>query len=253
MPFFIEEAELNVFSLEELSYYLLKNIYLLDKNLMGEELSIWLEEELEEVELANQLRMIRQNQGSGYQYFMTILMASGYCSKKQLKEMDEVLRELQNKSEFQRRKMRADYFFQQEKYKKAIIEYQLLLEKTDLSKDEKALLDRVWHNLGCAYGSLFLYEEAMHCFKKSYEMAGNPESLQMVKYIEKKMKKELSSQEEKTTEPKADTIEKRAREDAVDTSLEKENMSCEKENEWQERLWKIVREWKKEYRSRSVS
>ena len=45
-PYYVEEAAIGVYSLEELSYYICHNVYLLRSDFMNEDLCNWLEREL---------------------------------------------------------------------------------------------------------------------------------------------------------------------------------------------------------------
>ena len=51
-PYFIENISMNIYSIEELCYYLYHNLYLADHTVFNEELCNWLRDELELVHLA---------------------------------------------------------------------------------------------------------------------------------------------------------------------------------------------------------
>ena len=55
-PFFIENISTNIYSIEELCYYLYNNLYLIDSSLINQKLCTWIEEELELPKLAAKLR-----------------------------------------------------------------------------------------------------------------------------------------------------------------------------------------------------
>ena len=55
-PFFIENISTNIYSIEELCYYLYHNLYLIDQTIMNEGLCSWIQEELELPKLAAKLR-----------------------------------------------------------------------------------------------------------------------------------------------------------------------------------------------------
>ena len=55
-PFYIEELSVNLYSLEELSYYIFHNVYLLNSDFMSVELCQWVDSELGMKELANELK-----------------------------------------------------------------------------------------------------------------------------------------------------------------------------------------------------
>lgn len=163
-PYYIESAELNLYSMEELAFYIEHNLYMLDRELMTEEFITWVEHELLEQDLAARLRQVRRGSDSVYQFYMTILIASGYSGKKELENADKVLKGLENKSPFETRKIRADYYLSKELYTKAITEYRLMLALPECGEEPDVSVGNVLHNLGCAYAGLFLFQEAEQCF-----------------------------------------------------------------------------------------
>ena len=52
-PFYIENISTNIYSIEELCYYLYNNLYLVDSSLISSKLCTWLEEELTNVEISS--------------------------------------------------------------------------------------------------------------------------------------------------------------------------------------------------------
>ena len=56
LPYYIEETGINIYSMEELSYYISGNVYLLDHSFMCESLCTWVEKQMHRVELAQKLR-----------------------------------------------------------------------------------------------------------------------------------------------------------------------------------------------------
>ena len=56
LPYFVENISTNIYSLEELCYYLYHNLYLIDETIMNEELCRWIQEELELPGLAAKIR-----------------------------------------------------------------------------------------------------------------------------------------------------------------------------------------------------
>lgn len=179
-PFYIDQAAINVYSLEELSYYIEHNMYLLDAGFMNEELCSWVDRELGLAQTAEKLREIYQR-GGGLAEFVTVLLReSGYCSPEQIRQITVNLTELEHKSEYECGKMRADRYAENRRYVNAIYEYRKLLDRKDGQDDE--LVGNVWHNLGNAYVGLFMFEEAISCFMNAYGYNLNPESLRECLY-----------------------------------------------------------------------
>ena len=163
-PFYIEGAELNIYTMEELCYYIRNNLYNLEQDLMSEDFILFLEHELGQPELAGELRQIRRREDAVYPFFMTILLSNGYLSREEIQDCDATLKGLRNKSVFQCRKIRADHYLKREMYARAITEYRLLLQSEERRKEPEIEIGNVWHNLGCAYAGLFLFAEAEECF-----------------------------------------------------------------------------------------
>lgn len=55
-PFYIESIDINIYTIEELCFYLWKNVSLLDESILNEKLCDWLEGELGMQRLAFHLR-----------------------------------------------------------------------------------------------------------------------------------------------------------------------------------------------------
>lgn len=177
MPYYIEGISWNVYSLEELCYYVENNTYLLERDFMTEELCTWIGKEVKNFILAEKLRDIMRMNGKLSEFVQTLLEACGYCPKDVVQEIITVLREMEEKSDFECNKMRADRLLEREKYLSSIYEYKSLLDSNDAGEQGKELLGSIWHNLGTAYARLFLFEEAIHCYEKAYKRNNNPESL----------------------------------------------------------------------------
>ena len=175
MPYYIEEVSLNVYSLEELSYYVEQNLYLLGPDFMQEELCDWVEKELGLSDTAEKLREIRQSGGTLSEFVLCLLLSCGYCSSDSLRTIRRTLQEMEQKSEFECGKIRADRYLEHHKYIRSIYEYRKLLE--DAKEEEPALTGAVWHNLGTAYARLFLFDKAAECYGRAYERYRNRESL----------------------------------------------------------------------------
>jgi len=63
MPYYIEGVSINVYSIEELNYYIINNTYLLDDDFMSLELCTWIENHAHLPKLAMHLRTIISTNG----------------------------------------------------------------------------------------------------------------------------------------------------------------------------------------------
>ena len=168
-PYYIEEISLNVYSLEELSYYMLNNVYLLSTKLMNAELCNWIGRELKMPKLAGELLSMVQNNSPLHIFVGHILSANGYSSNKEIKDALAIISTFENKSEAERKKLRADKLMTSGMLIDAIYEYETLLSE-DVAKTMPRIVEGdVYHNLGCAFAKLFFFEEACKCFDEGYK------------------------------------------------------------------------------------
>lgn len=182
MPYYIETVSLNVYSLEEMCYYVQNNLYLMEQDFMEEELCRWVEEELKLEETAQQLREIRETGGTLSEFVLCLLSASGYFNAGELKSIRQTLQEMENKTDFECGKIRADRYMENRRYISAVYEYRKLLREAMGQPEEgkaenPVIAGNMWHNLGTAYARLFLFEKAAGCYSHAYELNHNPNSL----------------------------------------------------------------------------
>lgn len=191
LPYYVESLSINLYSIEELAYYILSDIYLLDKGFMNEELCSWVEKELKLTKLGEKLRDIMRSNGLLSDFISCILVESGYCSKNEIQEVIYVIRELEEKSEFECSKIRADRLMENDKYIASIYEYKRLLKLDEAANENPILIGNIWHNLGVAYARLYLFEEAAKCFKEAYSRNNKMESLKEALFAYRCMRDEI--------------------------------------------------------------
>ncbi len=177
MPYYLESISLNVYSMEEICYYIENNLYLLDTDFMDMELCSWVEQELGEKQLSEQLKNVIYQNGSLDKFVSLILQSCCYCSKETEAHIMAVLSEMQSKSAFECGKIRADRFMENQRYYNAVMEYRRLLQMEEENKKQPELSGNIWHNLGTAYARLFLFQDAAECFLSAYSRNQNKESL----------------------------------------------------------------------------
>ena len=93
-PYYVEEAAIGVYSLEELSYYICHNVYLLRSDFMNEDLCNWLERELKLKDAADALREIVRKGGTLSEFVTCLLSQSGYCDRMQIAQIAQQIAEI---------------------------------------------------------------------------------------------------------------------------------------------------------------
>lgn len=264
MPYYLEDAGCNIYSLEELSYYILHNLYLLDRGFMTEELCLWIEREIGEPELSKRLRNMIQTNTRLSVFLVSLLDWCGYCNQTEIAQIRQTVEELESKSSFERGKLKADRLMEKEKYLSAVYEYRDLLDHPEAKQASGYLVGNIWHNLGAAYAGMFLFEEAAACYRKAYEQNGNKESIfeELMMYCclnQKERFQKMAIQYGITADEQREIKErvKAAEESPGMMEAEEKIEALEKlyqdgtKEEYQAVIKQMIFEWKEEYRSKS--
>lgn len=264
MPYYLEDAGCNIYSLEELSYYILHNLYLLDRGFMTEELCLWIEREIGEPELSKRLRSMIQTNTRLSVFLVSLLDWCGYCNQTEIAQIRQTVEELESKSSFERGKLKADRLMEKEKYLSAVYEYRDLLDNPEAKQASGYLVGNIWHNLGAAYAGMFLFEEAAACYRKAYEQNGNKESIfeglmmycclnQKEKFQKMAIQYGITADEQREIKERVKAAEEspgmKEAEEKIE-ALEKLYQDGTKE-EYQAVIKQMIFEWKEEYRSKS--
>ena len=242
-PYHLENLGINIYSLEELCYYIEKNMYLLDERIMDEALCGWLETELAMPKTAGMLREIINRKGSIAEFVSCLLRQADYFAPQKQRELVRRLQELAHTSGEERKKLRADRYAAEGYALRAICEYRRLLREQE--EPSSSFTGSIWHNLGCAYAALFWFSKAAECFERAYECSGNRESVKQCLFacfcakdetLEKEAAEAFGMQPEELLAIKRDFLEiKRAR-------------GGQQETECAEAVEEILTEWKNAYR-----
>lgn len=178
MPYFIENISMNVYSLEELCYYLYHNLYLVDQTIINEGLCSWIQEELSLPALAAKIRAKLGKFASAEDVLYPVFKEINYLTYEELKSLNVQLQKLDQESPAMREKRKADALMENNMYVHAIQVYQELLKRKALEEVREGFTESIWHNLGCAYSYLFQMEKAVDCFRRAYEENRSREALE---------------------------------------------------------------------------
>lgn len=167
-PYYIESISTNIYTMEELCFYLHQNIYLIDKTIMNEGLCDWIRDELGLARLYRKLYEQLEKEESIGNFILPIFKEIGYLSHSEFRELQEKISQIEIQPDDIRRKMKADYLVRFEKYENAIHEYYQILQKRNPGNVGTQFYAAVLNNMASAYACLFLFEEAADCLWQSY-------------------------------------------------------------------------------------
>lgn len=169
-PYYIENIRTNIYSLEELCFYLYNNVCLIDETLINERLCDWLRDELGLTRLYRQLyAQLEKKDGAGF-FILPIFREAGYLTHAQMREYQEQLAKLEVQSEDMKQKLRGDYLVKERMFARAVWEYRQILKRRNPGKLGMQFYASVWNNLGAAYAGLFQFDRAADCFLESYQL-----------------------------------------------------------------------------------
>ena len=177
-PYFVENISTNIYSLEELCYYLYHNLYLVDSSVMNEGLCIWISEELDLPRLAAKLRPHLGKFASIEDVLYPIFKEINYLTYDELKALNVKLAKLDQEAPLLRKKRKGDALMENRMYVNAIRVYQKLLEK-DSREISREMRERILHNQGCAYSYLFQMDKALDCFFAAWKVNQSEKALKI--------------------------------------------------------------------------
>lgn len=173
-PYFIEEENLHIFSVEELCYYLYKNAFLIQENFFSDSLFDWMKEELHLEEWSSQLRSFREAGEPMLRSIEFLFRISGFYGEEQIGHVRSVLKDSSKLSVMERKKIRADAYYKKRNFFKAAAGYEQLLR--DTPPDQIKFRAKLYHNLGVCFASMFFYDKAADYFKEAFHIYPNTET-----------------------------------------------------------------------------
>ena len=114
-PYDIESASLNIYSLEEMSYYLIHNAEFVEMDFVGRTFCDWVRTEIKEEGLACKLEEALEQGVPSYEFARILLEETGYATEAEQQAAMEIFRQLEEKDELSRHKLRADRLLRREK------------------------------------------------------------------------------------------------------------------------------------------
>ena len=175
-PLYIEDSSHNIYSLEELCYYIRENPYLVTEELMSSELCDWIRDELLDEELGSQLSNAIEEGSPLHLFVARLLSGCGYLTTKEIRDTVDIIERFERLTEDERKKVHADELLKAKKLSDAIFYYDSILSSNE--KLDDALRADICHNRGTAFAWLFFFEEASKSFEEAFTYGKKIESLQ---------------------------------------------------------------------------
>lgn len=174
-PYFVEKFYVNLYSVEELCYLLVEKAEMLDPEIMRRDLVQWLDEQCGLNQLAHALYSLLNQNGSTAAFAGIILEYVNLYPADVVFRTEEIIRNNEDLSPWERQKAKADYMLLHGRFYGALKQYHSLL--TQVPETNRPLRSQVLHNMGVAYAKLFMFRQAADRFLQAYEADGVEDSL----------------------------------------------------------------------------
>lgn len=176
-PYYFRITDTNVYSIEEVCYYIHNNIYMLHEELFGYDFAVWLREELKMESAAHKMEKLISGHNSLKDIVVTLCCSCDYYEEVEINELIKIMDETKNLPIRKRQKIKADNYLYCNFYEKAIEEYDNILKSDDMLLADISEYGVIYHNIGVAYAGLGDFLKAGDYFSQAYEKGKNKESL----------------------------------------------------------------------------
>lgn len=176
-PYQFALTNTNIYSIEEIAYYIFHNIYAIYEDTFTKELALWIEEELKLPETAQKLNNLIDNKNSLKDIVVTLLCASDYYGEAEIKEIIQIIDETRDLEPIRRRKIKADHLLKYKNYQLAEAEYMEILNSDDANLLREEEIGDILHNQAIIKLHTASIKEASSMFKEAYDHNHDEETL----------------------------------------------------------------------------
>ncbi len=177
-PYCFPVTGINVYSIEEVCYYIRNNIYMMQEEVFDRDFVLWLQQELGMKETADKLESMRRDNNNLKDIVVTLCCSCDYFTEAQIQELIQIMDATREQPVWGRRKIRADSFFRSGNTERARQEYESILQSDDILQADMEECAQVYHSLGLACCQLGQFRQAAQAFCRAYEQNRRAESLQ---------------------------------------------------------------------------
>lgn len=171
-PYYIKEADINIYSIQQLAYFIYHYVMLISSNFINKNLIIYIDRMIEQKALANKLNEMYNKKSSLADMLLFILSNSNYYSDEEINEFRNVLIQIMEYPEDVYINKAGDILFKLKKYEKAIQQY------NKIAKNNNEALFK----LAKCYAKLQIYEIAINIYNECYQKTKSMEVLKEAYY-----------------------------------------------------------------------
>lgn len=176
-PYHFRLTDTNVYSMEEVCYYIWHNIYMIQEEVFDREFVMWIEKELHMEETSHKLACLIQDHKNLKDIVVTICCSCDYYDEEEINALIRLMDEIEQMPAYARKKHKGDTYLACHSYEKALEEYEKVFESDEVLHAEKEAYGSIFHNMGVAYSNLAEFCKAAEYFLKAYEQNKKDASL----------------------------------------------------------------------------
>ena len=172
-----------VYSIEELCYYIYNHIYTINEDFFQPALPVWLTEELDMSVLSVKLKYMIEEKHGMQDLVVAVLCSCDYYKEEEIRQIVDILDEITNLPIYKKKKIKADNYLRAGCYARSLHEYRKLLHGSFAINFTPEEYGDILHNQGIAHFYISSFEEAMEDFKEAYVRNHKSDSLQHYLWI----------------------------------------------------------------------
>ncbi|MBQ8147844.1 MAG: hypothetical protein IJ040_03530 [Lachnospiraceae bacterium] len=264
IPYVFTNTKVEVFSYEELCFYIYNNVALLNPEQFQGKMIQWLKTELGMEELAEKLMEQLASEGSFIDMLVAILSAGSYYETAEIRQFMDKQELVGLLPAEEKLKLKADSFLMYKRLLKAMSLYDEILRQEERIEDKKFLGD-VYHNKGVALAKNMELTKAKLCFLEAFNRNQKKASLEA--YISLRLledSQEVVAQEARTLGMEEADYARQVMlvEDSVDDSMNTAvynryqkalyNQEHGDQEAFNQRVDMLLNQWKEEFREQVI-
>lgn len=183
IPYRIADSDIDIFSIEEMAYYLYNNVYFVDESFFRPDLLEYIEKQLGLKKIAQKLKYAMGHKIDFSELVMIIIMGSGYYDEMEIRTFEKELKAISSKSMLERMKARADMLYDKGRLAGARQVYENILGNQTYKKPGNDFYAEVYKGLGRINCRMFYFEDAILEFRKAYELKPDENILEQIIFV----------------------------------------------------------------------
>lgn len=176
-PYLFRLTKTNVYSIEEVCYYIRNNIYMMQEEVFDREFALWLKSELHMDKIAEKLERLIDDHHNIKDIVVTLCCSCDYYEEQEINELIRIMDEIDRLPGYARRKKKGDNYLLCQSYEKAIEEYEKIFESDEILQAGTSVYGNIFHNMAVAFVNMGEFQKASELFLQAYEKNSKEESL----------------------------------------------------------------------------